>query len=57
MDRLAKEILYAAVTQNTDIPDALPTSTAGLIQVDYKRFQLHRRQRQPYSFLWVETGY
>ena len=36
MDRLAKEILNVAVTQNTDIPDALPTNTKGIIQVDFE---------------------
>ena len=36
MDNLAKEILQVVVTQNEDIPDALPTGAAGIIQVDYE---------------------
>ena len=36
MDNLAKEILHAAVTQDIDIPDALPTDCSGLIQVDFE---------------------
>ena len=36
MDRLAKEIRHAVITEDVDIPDALPMSRDGLIQVDYE---------------------
>ena len=36
MDRLAKEILHTVITDDVDIPDALPESTAGIVQVDYE---------------------
>ena len=36
MDRLAKEIRHAVITEDVDIPDALPMSSDGLIQVDYE---------------------
>ena len=36
MDTLAKAILSDVVMQNQDIPDALPVTRDGLIQVDYE---------------------
>ena len=36
MDELAKAILEDTIKHNQDVPDALPISTDGLIQVDYE---------------------
>ena len=35
MDTLAKEILHTVDRDDVDMPDAIPLSTKGLIQVDY----------------------